>query len=73
MPDEVVYRVCKQLYVGDGAKIWGEVVPGWKGAEKLAQRAAQTVFIPLHPGAKRCFEEAGIPITYIGAGKDPVN
>lgn len=73
LPEDVVYRVCKQLYVGENAKIWGEVVPGWKGAENLAQRAAQTVFIPMHPGAKRCFKEAGIPITTIGAGGDPVN
>lgn len=70
VPDDVVYRVCKQLYVGDNAKIWGDVVPSWKGAEKLVNRAAATVFIPLHPGAKRCFDEAKIPITYIGAGKD---
>ena len=70
LPEEVVYKVCKQLYVGDNAKIWGDVVPGWKGAEKLADRAAATVFIPLHPGAKRCFDEAGIAITTIGAGKD---
>lgn len=70
LPEDVVYQVCKQLYVGDNAKIWGEVVPGWKGAEKLADRAAATVFIPLHPGAKRCFDEAGIAVNYIGAGKD---
>jgi TRAP transporter TAXI family solute receptor len=70
LPEEVVYKVCKQLYVGDNAKIWGDVVPGWKGAEKLADRAAATVFIPIHPGAKRCFDEAGIAINYIGAGKE---
>lgn len=66
VPDEVVYNVCRQLYVGDNARIWGDVIPGWKGSEKLADRAASTVFIPLHPGAKRCFEEANIPITFIG-------
>lgn len=70
VPEEVVYNVCKQLYVGENAKIWGEVVPSWKGAEKLADRAAETVFIPLHPGAKRCFDEAGISIQYIGAGSE---
>lgn len=70
MDEELVYNLCQQLYVGDNAKIWGEVVPGWAGAEVQAQRAASTVFVPLHPGAKRCFEEAGIPITYIGAGQD---
>ena len=73
LPDDLVYKVCKQLYVGDNAKIWGDVVPGWKGSEKMAARAASTVFIPLHPGAKRCFDEAGIKINYIGAGKDPTN
>lgn len=73
LPEDVVHKVCKQLYVGDNARIWGEVVPGWKGAEKLASRAAATVFIPLHPGAKRCFDEAGIAINYIGAGKDTPN
>lgn len=73
LPEDVVYKVCKQLYVGDNAKIWGDVVPVWKGAENLASRAASTVFIPLHPGAKRCFDEAGIKINYIGAGKDATN
>ena len=73
LPEDVVYRVCKQLYVGDNARIWGEVVPGWKGAEKLAHRAAATVFVPLHPGAKRCFDEAGIKVTTIGAGAETPN
>jgi len=70
MDDEVVYNLCRELYVGDNASIWGEVVPGWEGAEAMADRAASTVFIPLHPGAQRCFEEAGIPINYVGAGED---
>jgi TRAP transporter TAXI family solute receptor len=70
MDEEVVYNLCQQLYVGDNAKIWGETVPGWAGAEAMADRAASTVFIPLHPGAQRCFEEAGIPINYIGAGEE---
>lgn len=70
MDEEVVYNLCRELYVGENASIWGEVVPGWQGAEAMAERAASTVFIPLHPGAQRCFEEAGIPINYIGAGED---
>lgn len=70
LPDNIVYQLCKQLYWPENAKIWGEVVPSWKGAEKLAERAAQTVFIPLHPGAKRCFDEAKIPIRTIAAGGD---
>jgi uncharacterized protein len=68
VPDNVVYQLCKQLYTPENAKVWGDVVPSWKGAEKLTQRAAQTVFIPLHPGAKRCFDEAGIPVKTIAAG-----
>ncbi len=71
LPEHVVYEICKQLYVGDNAKIWGDVVPSWKGAEKLAERAASTVFVPLHPGARRCFEEAKIPIRTIAHGGDP--
>ena len=70
VPDDVVYNVCKQLYMGDNARIWGDVVPGWKGAEKLVERAGATVFVPLHPGAKRCLEEAKIPVNFIGAGAD---
>jgi uncharacterized protein len=70
VPDNVVYQLCKQLYTPENAKIWGDVVPSWKGAEKLTQRAAQTVFVPLHPGAKRCFDEAGIPVKTIAAGGD---
>jgi TRAP transporter TAXI family solute receptor len=70
LPDNVVYQLCKQLYWPENAKIWGDVVPSWKGAEKLTQRAAQTVFVPLHPGAKRCFDEAKIPIKTIAAGND---
>lgn len=70
MDEELVYNLCQQLYVGDNARIWGEVVPGWAGAEAQAHRAAATVFIPLHPGAQRCFEEAGIEISFIGAGED---
>lgn len=70
VPEETVYELCKQLYVGDGAKVWGDVVPGWAGAETMAPRAAATVFIPPHPGTKRCFEEAGIDINYIAAGND---
>jgi TRAP transporter TAXI family solute receptor len=70
VPDNVVYQICKQLYWPENAKVWGDVVPSWKGAEKLTQRAAQTVFVPLHPGAKRCFDEAKIPIKTIAAGND---
>lgn len=68
--EDLVYEVCKQLYVGDNAKIWGEVVPGWKGAEAQAPRAASTVFVPLHPGAERCLTEAGIEITKIGVAAE---
>ncbi len=70
LPDDVVYRICKQLYWKENASVWGDVVPTWKGAEKLVDRAAQTVFIPLHPGAKKCFDEAGIPIRLIANGSD---
>jgi TRAP transporter TAXI family solute receptor len=70
LPEPVVYQICKQLYWPENAKIWGDVVPSWKGAEKLTNRAAQTVFVPLHPGARRCYEEAGIPIKTIAAGGD---
>ena len=68
--EDVVYEVCKQLYVGDNAKIWGEVVPSWEGAEAQADHAASTVFVPLHPGAERCFEEAGIEVNRIGAAAE---
>ncbi|MCC7272256.1 MAG: TAXI family TRAP transporter solute-binding subunit, partial [Alphaproteobacteria bacterium] len=68
VPEDVVYRICKQLYWPENAKVWGDVVPSWKGAEKLTDRAAQTVFIPLHPGAKRCLDEAKIPIRLIAHG-----
>lgn len=70
LPDDVVYRICRQLYWPENAKIWGEVVPTWKGAEKIANRAAETVFIPLHPGAKKCFDEAKIPVHTIAKGGD---
>jgi len=70
LPESVVYSICKQLYWPENAKIWGDVIPTWKGAEKLTARSAQTVFIPLHPGARRCFEEAGIPIKLIASGGD---
>ncbi|BBK45395.1 hypothetical protein STVA_54150 [Allostella vacuolata] len=68
LPDDVVYRICRQLYWPENARIWGEVVPTWKGAEKIADRAAQTVFVPLHPGARKCFDEAKIPIKLIAQG-----
>ena len=45
-------------------------MPSWKGAEKIVDQAGQTVFIPLHPGAKKCLDEAKIPIRYIAAGGD---
>jgi TRAP transporter TAXI family solute receptor len=68
VPDEVVYNVCKQLYHPDKAKIWSEVVPGWKGGETKWKEAGGEVFIPLHPGTKRCYDEAGIPIRTIAKG-----
>ena len=70
VPEAVVYQICKQLYSPQGASVWGDVVPSWKGAEKLTDRAAQTVFIPLHPGASKCFQELGIPVKTIAAGAD---
>jgi TRAP transporter TAXI family solute receptor len=70
LPEDAVYAICMQLYSPKTAQIWGEAVPGWKGAEKLIDRAAQTVFIPLHPGAARCYKELGHPIKTIGAGAD---
>ncbi|WP_108459709.1 TAXI family TRAP transporter solute-binding subunit [Devosia naphthalenivorans] len=72
LPEEFVYQICKQLYTGESANIWGEVVPSWRGAEAMKEEAAAAVPIPLHPGAQRCFEEAGIPITYVGSGGDAV-
>jgi TRAP transporter TAXI family solute receptor len=68
VPEDLVYRLCRQLYVGDNARIWGETVPTWRGAEAIAPRAASITFLPLHPGARRCFEEANIPITTIAQG-----
>ncbi|MGE0714616.1 MAG: TAXI family TRAP transporter solute-binding subunit [Alphaproteobacteria bacterium] len=70
LPDDTVYRICRQLYWKENATIWGEVVPTWKGAEKIVDKAAQTVFIPLHPGAKKCLDEAKIPIRYIAVGAE---
>jgi len=70
VPERTVYLICKQLYSPQTAKIWGDMVPSWRGAEKLTGRAAQTVFIPLHPGARKCYEELGIPIKTIAAGAD---
>lgn len=72
MPDHVVSAICRQLYVPEKAGIWGEVVPTWRGAERLTAQAASTVFIPLHPAAKRFYEEVGIPITTIARGGDSV-
>jgi TRAP transporter TAXI family solute receptor len=70
VPEAAVYQICKALYSPQGASVWGDVVPSWKGAEKLTHLAAQTVFIPLHPGARKCFQELNIPVKTIGAGAD---
>jgi TRAP transporter TAXI family solute receptor len=70
LPEATVYAICMQLYSPKTATIWGEAVPGWKGAEKLADRAAQTVFVPLHPGAERCHRELGNPVRLIAAGAE---
>jgi TRAP transporter TAXI family solute receptor len=72
LPDHVVTAICRQLYAPENAGIWGEVVPTWRGAERLLDKAAATVFIPLHPAARRFYEEAGIPITTIARGGDSV-
>lgn len=73
VPEEVVYNICKQLYFPDKAAVWDDTVPSWKGASKLWKDAASNVFIPIHPGAKRCFEEAKIPIKIIAKGGDPAS
>jgi len=73
VPDEVVYNICKQLYFPDKAAIWGETVPSWKGSEKLWEKGAASVFVPIHPGAKRCFDEAKIPLKLIAKGGDPAS
>ena len=70
LPEATVYAICMQLYSPKTATIWGEAVPGWKGAEKLTDRAAQTVFVPLHPGAERCHRELGNPVRLIAAGAE---
>jgi TRAP transporter TAXI family solute receptor len=70
LPEATVYAICMQLYSPRTAGIWGESVPGWKGAEKLTDRAAQTVFIPLHPGAERCHRELGNPVKTIAVGAE---
>ena len=70
VPTNVVYQICKQLYSPQTAKVWGDMVPSWRGAEKLTGQAAQTVFIPLHPGAAKCYAELGIPVKTIVAGSD---
>ncbi len=72
LSDHVVSAICRQLYLPQNAGIWGEVVPTWRGAERLLDKAAATVFIPLHPAARRFYEEAGIPITTMARGDDTV-
>jgi len=73
VPEEVVYNICKQLYFPDKATVWDDTVPSWKGSAKLWDKAAANAFIPIHPGAKRCFEEGKIPIRLISKGGDPAS
>lgn len=70
VPEEVVYNICKQLYAPDKASVWSDTVPSWKGAEKLWDKAAISVFVPLHPGARRCLEELKIPVTTVAHGAE---
>ena len=70
MSESSVYAICMQLYSPKTAVIWGDMVPSWRGSEKLAARAAQTVFIPLHPGAAKCYKELGYSVKTIVNGND---
>jgi TRAP transporter TAXI family solute receptor len=58
LPDDLVYKLVKSMYSSEGLTYLGKVHPAGKGIK--LENAAKWEPIPLHPGAKRFFKEAGL-------------
>jgi len=56
LPDELVYNMCKIFW--DNHATFAEVIDTWNNV-KLAD-ALNGVAIPIHPGAKKCYDELGV-------------
>ncbi|MEM9223550.1 MAG: TAXI family TRAP transporter solute-binding subunit [Pseudomonadota bacterium] len=61
VPEDLVYNVLKAVY-SDAGKEFLISAAGQVASQMTTDNAVRTVTIPLHPGAVRFFEEAGVTI-----------
>lgn len=58
LPEDVVYKIVKNMYSKKGLDYLGKVHPAGKGIK--LENAAKWAPIPFHPGAEKFFKEAGV-------------
>lgn len=56
LPDDLVYKMCKVFWENHGTFV--EVKSVWKRV--ALKKALDGVAIPIHPGAKKCYDELGV-------------
>jgi TRAP transporter TAXI family solute receptor len=56
LPDDLVYNMCKVFWANHAA--FAEVKGVWNSVK--LENALDGAAIPLHPGAKRCYDELGV-------------
>lgn len=56
LPDDLVYKMCKSLWKNHAT--FAEVKGIWKRVK--LENALDGVAIPVHPGAKKCYDELGV-------------
>jgi hypothetical protein len=56
LPDDLVYNMCKVFWANHAA--FAEVKGIWNSVK--LENALDGAAIPLHPGAKRCYDELGV-------------
>jgi hypothetical protein len=56
LPDDLVYNMCKVFWANHAA--FAEVKGVWKRV--TLENALNGAAIPVHPGAKKCYDELGV-------------
>jgi TRAP-type uncharacterized transport system substrate-binding protein len=56
LPDDLVYNMCKVFWENHAAFV--EVKGVWKTV--TLENALNGAAIPVHPGAKKCYDELGV-------------
>ena len=56
VPDDLVYKMCKELWANHAKFV--EVKSVWKRVKQ--EDALKGVAIPVHPGAQKCYDELGV-------------